>query len=69
MNFTTCNISGHLKASGSKGEYWIVAFGWIYLQRVTPNHSGPEIEALGTFNSIEDAIKEAELLDGQAEGE
>ena len=63
MNFTECDISGHLKAEGSKGQYWIIDNSWTYLERVTPTQSGALVERLGTFDSATDAMAEADRLE------
>lgn len=63
MEFTLCDKSGHLKADGDRGQYWILSNVWVYLERVTPLPNGPTVERLGTFTSVEDAIEKANHLD------
>ena len=63
MEFIKCKLSGHLKADGLKGQYWILSHVWIYLERVTPSANGPIVERLGTFTSTEKAKLQAEELD------
>lgn len=63
LRFAKCEISGHLKADGKKGQYWIMDGAWTYLQRVTPTDMGPALEALGPYHSIDDAILDANLID------
>ena len=71
LEFEEHDESGHLHAEGIKGQYWIldVDLAWTYLQRVNIDAAGANVEKLGTFNSIEDAIEEANTLDLHTEEE
>lgn len=63
LRFAKCPISGHLKAEGKKGQYWIMDGAWKYLTRVTPTEDGPVIEKRGTFYEIDAAILTANEID------
>jgi len=67
LDFEENELSGHLVANGKKGQYWITVLAWTYLERVTPTMAGPRIEKFGHFDTIKDAMAEAEKLDNQLE--
>jgi hypothetical protein len=69
LEFIECDISGQLKADGIKGQYWIDEGAWTHMVRVTTTHAGPEIQKLGAYHSVEDAMKEANELDREKDGE
>lgn len=63
LDWYECDMSGHLRAIGDKGEYWIMEWYQPYynLDLVNPSPSGPHIESIGfKFTSIEEAKKAAE---------
>ena len=69
LEFEECEISGNLRANGSHGTYWLMSEAWSYLELVTPTPAGPKIEKLGSFDSDEEAIEEANRFDTAEEEE
>lgn len=68
LEFEECEVSGHLRAMGEKGEYWVMDDGaWTYLQRVTPTAAGPLVLKLGTYYDFEEAKVVAEQFDEAVE--
>jgi len=63
LEFVKCAISGHLKADGKKGQYWIMDGAWKHMKRVTPTDMGPKVECFGSYYEIDDAIKDANEID------
>lgn len=63
LEFAKCAISGHLKASGAKGLYWVMDGAWVHMKRVVSTDMGPKVEDLGSYYEIEDAIKDANDID------
>ena len=63
MEFTECKESGHLKADGKQGQYWIEEYSWTYLSRVVPTRAGPKNRKLGVFYDVKTAEKTANQLD------
>lgn len=65
LDFEECEFSGHLRANGSKGEYWIMDEVEVYVERMTPVPHGIVTERIGgEFDTIDDAKAFAELEDG-----
>lgn len=67
MEFEECEVSGHMRASGEKGEYWVMEEAWTYLERINPTPAGPKVEQLGTFNTPAEAMEAAEGFDKEVE--
>jgi len=56
--------NGLLKAQGRHGEYWVSSGEFTTLKCITLTEDGPVVEKLvASFNSVEDAIKEANEQD------
>ena len=66
IDFEECEVSGHLKGDGKKGQYWIMDDDWKYLELVTIDAAGPNIKKLGAFHAIDDAVATANLHDEAA---
>ena len=74
IDWVECELSGNLKADGKKGQYWIMAEAWTYVELVNPTPAGPKVkrirEALGEdFTSVEDAKHFVNTYDTQEEEE
>lgn len=67
LDWVECEISGHLKAEGKKGQYWILDGVWKSLYRVNPTPAGPKEEHICECNDIEAAKSEASIVDGAIE--
>lgn len=66
LEWIECDVSGHLRAIGIKGEYWIMQEAWTYLELVSSLTAGPNITKLGgAFDSVEEAQAFAELEDAK----
>lgn len=63
LEFIECEQSGHLKADGAKGQYWVFDMAWKYVELVNPTPAGPAIEKLGAFRDLEDAKQFAAEFD------
>ena len=63
MEFTECEESGQLVATGDKGQYWINEDEFVELARMIPTPAGPDSVMLGVFKTVECAIKTANQLD------
>lgn len=63
LEFETEPLSGQLFANSDKcrfTSYWIDEGAWQSLQIITLTNRGPVINKEGTYNTIEDAMKDAE---------
>ncbi len=69
IDWEECELSGNLKADGKKGQYWIMAEAWTYVELVNPTPAGPKVEKAGSFNSVEDAKHFVNTFDTQEEEE
>tara|TARA_R110000851_G_C12776768_1_gene534831 strand:- start:77 stop:283 length:207 start_codon:yes stop_codon:yes gene_type:complete len=58
-------LSGHLKAEGERGQYWLMDDKWIYLESVTFDAAGPNWRKHGLFFSIDEAKEMAEVFDNE----
>ena len=63
LEFTECEESGQLVATGDKGQYWVYEGHMVELTRVIATPAGPESKVLGLFKTVECAIKTASQLD------
>ena len=63
MDWEEDELSGHLRAIGNNGEYWVLDLDTVYLERVNPTPAAPDIEKLGTYETVEEATAEAEEWD------
>ena len=71
LEFEECEQSGQLVAHSNHipfCSYWIDECAWTYLESVTGDGAGPNVKKLGAFNSVIDAIKEANSIDAMGEG-
>lgn len=58
MEFTECELSGHQKADGNKGQYWIIneTGAWVYVELVEPTPAGPKVKTFSvSFRDSEEA--------------
>ncbi len=64
MEFTECEVSGQLKATGNKGDYWLDdSEKFIRIVRVVATPAGPSSRILGLFKTVEEAKDTANQLD------
>ena len=65
LDWYECETSGHLRAIGNQGEYWIDdSTAWKYLDFVTADAAGPSIKKIGgNFDSLDEAKAFAEAHD------
>lgn len=63
MEFETCEISGQLKAEGERGQYFVNEQAFTYVKIVTVDAEGPNIESIGCFTTVEDAIEYINVYD------
>ena len=68
MEFKQCDTFKCLRSEGKKGIYFIVEGTWVHLSLCRLGSLAPIMVTPGTYNSIEDAIKDAEEID-EAEDE
>ena len=66
MEFKHCDTFKCLRADGTKGIYFITEGAWCHLNVIQLNRAAdtPERAYISGYESIEDAIKDAEEIDG-----
>ncbi len=63
LEFTECEESGQLVATGDKGQYWINEDKYVELTRMIPTPAGPDTVMLARCKSVEEAEDIANRLD------
>ena len=63
MEFFECEQSGHLRAIGKKGDYWITEGAWIHLHLTTFDYAGPNSKLLGAYCKLKHAVNAAISID------
>ena len=66
LDWSTCDLSGHLIAYGQKGTYWINEESRMYnLYRETGDAAGPNTEELGCHGSQDNAKRAAGMFENE----
>ena len=66
LEFTAEELSGLQMATGSLGDWWVCDCmgGGFILELITGDAAGPITESMGDFKTTEEAIAEANYIEG-----